>query len=66
MAVSSGNPKAGWRLSVNVGDLIRHKVTGRISIVTWTGRFGAHFKVAGFPINQVFNSEAWECISDSR
>ncbi len=51
---------------MNVGDLIRHKVTGRISIVTWAGRYGAHFKVAGFPINQVFNSEAWERISESR
>jgi len=51
---------------VRVGDLIRHKVTGRVSFVTWAGRYGAHFKVWGFPVNQVFNSEAWEVISEGR
>ena len=51
---------------MRVGDLVRHKVTGKISIVTWAGRYGAHFKVAGFPPNQVFNSEAWEGISEDR
>ena len=45
---------------MKVGDLVRHKVTGKFSVVTWTGLYGAHFKVAGFPPNQVFNSEAWE------
>ncbi len=51
---------------MKVGDLVKHKITGKISIVTWTGRYGAHFKVAGFPPNQVFNSEAWECLGESR
>ena len=51
---------------IKKGDLVKHKVTGMISIVTWTGRYGAHFKVAGFPVNQVFTSEAWECISEGR
>ena len=51
---------------MKVGDLVRHKVTGKISIVTWTGRYGAHFRVAGFSPNQVFNSEAWERISEGR
>ena len=48
---------------MKVGDLIRHKQTGKISIVTWTGRYGAHFKVLGFSVNEVFNSEAWERLS---
>ena len=48
---------------IRVGDLVRHKVTGKISVVTWDGRHGAHFKVAGFSPNQVFNSEAWEGLS---
>ena len=51
---------------MKVGDLLRHKITGKISVVTWIGRYGAHFKVAGFPTNQVFNSEAWERISEGR
>ena len=51
---------------MKVGDLVRHKQTGRISFITWSGRYGAHFKVWGFPVNQVFNSEAWECLSESR
>ena len=49
---------------MKVGDLVRHKVTGKISFVTWAGRYGAHFKVAGFSPNQVFNSEAWEVLSE--
>ncbi len=51
---------------MKVGDLVRCRWTGSVSIVTWSGRHGAHFKVWGFPVNQVFNSEAWECISESR
>lgn len=47
---------------MKVGDLIRHKVTGKISVVTWAGQYGAHFKVWGFPVNQVFNSESWEIL----
>ena len=48
---------------MKVGDLLRHKITGKISVVIWAGRYGAHFKLSGFPINQVFNSESWERIS---
>ena len=51
---------------VNVGDLIKCKLTGKYSIVIWAGRYGAHFKVMNYPVNQVFNSTSWEKISESR
>ena len=52
--------------NMKVGDLVRHKVLGKISFVTWAGRYGAHFKVWGFPVNCVFTSEAWEIVNESR
>ena len=52
---------------MKVGDLIRHKQTGKISIVVWCyDTNGTHFTVAGFPRNQVFNLTAWEVISEGR
>ena len=51
---------------MKVGDLVKCKLTGKVSIVTWAGRFGAHFKVMGYPVNQVFNAERWEVISENR
>jgi hypothetical protein len=51
---------------MKVGDLVKHKVTGMISVITWAGRYGAHFKVWGFPTNQVFNSEAWEVLNEQK
>jgi hypothetical protein len=51
---------------MKVGDLIKCKLTGKISIVIWTGEYGAHFKVMGYPINQVFNSTGWEKVNESR
>ena len=51
---------------MKVGDLVKCKLTGKVSMVTWSGKFGAHFKVMGYPVNQVFNSERWEVVSASR
>jgi hypothetical protein len=50
---------------MKIGDLIKCKLTGKISIVIWTGEYGAHFKLMGYPINQVFNSTGWEVINGS-
>jgi len=51
---------------MKVGDLVKCKLTGKISVVTWAGKHGAHFKVMGYSINQVFNSTGWELINESR
>jgi len=52
---------------MNVGDLIRCKFTGKISIVIWRNSpHGAYFKVAGESPNQVFNSTSWELLNESR
>lgn len=49
---------------MQVGDLVRHKQTGKISFVTWIyGTRGAHFAVWGYDRNQLFNSTAWEVLS---
>jgi hypothetical protein len=48
---------------MKVGDLVSCNLTGEISIVVWSGRYGAHFKVMGYPINQVFNSTSWSVIN---
>jgi hypothetical protein len=48
------------------GDLIKCKLTGKISMVLWAGKYGAHFKVIGYPANQVFTSERWENINEHR
>lgn len=50
---------------MKVGDLVKHRQTGRISIVLWCyGTNGTHFTVAGFSKNQVFNLTAWEVIGE--
>lgn len=51
---------------MKIGDLVKSRLTGKVGIVTWVGRWGAHFKVMGYPINQVFNSTGWEKINESR
>ena len=51
---------------MKVGDLVKCKLTGKISLVTWAHDLGAHFKVMGYPKNQVFNSTGWEKIDESR
>ena len=51
---------------MKVGDLVKCKLTGKISMVTWASRRGTHFKVMGHSINQVFNSERWEVANESR
>ena len=49
---------------MKVGDLVRHKATGKISVVCRIyDERGTHFWVAGWPTNQVFTSTAWERIS---
>lgn len=48
---------------MKVGDLIECKLTGKHSIVIWVDRWGAHFKVVGYPANQVFDSSSWEKIN---
>ena len=60
--------KPTWRGSVQVGDLVECKITGKYSIVTWTGLYGSHFKVMGYPINQVFTTVHWRkrSIDESR
>lgn len=51
---------------MKIGDLVKCKLTSKISIVTWAGKYGAHFKVMGYPVNQVFNSTRWELINENR
>jgi len=52
---------------MKVGDLIRCRLTDKISIVTWCyNEHGTHFKVAGESPNQVFNSTSWELLNASR
>jgi|ETNvirenome_6_85_1030632.scaffolds.fasta_scaffold01893_6 hypothetical protein len=51
---------------MKVGDLIKCKLTGNISIVTWVDRWKAHFKVMGYPVNQVFSSISWDRINESQ
>ena len=53
---------------MQVGDLVECKITGKYSIVTWTGLYGSHFKVMGYPINQVFTTVHWRkrSIDESR
>ena len=52
---------------MKVGDLVRCKFTGKISIVMWCyNEHGTHFKVAGESPNQVFNSSSWELLNESR
>jgi hypothetical protein len=51
---------------MKIGDLVKCRHTGRAGIVIWAGSYGTHFKVSGFPINQVFNSHAWERLSEGR
>ena len=49
---------------MKVGDLVRHKQTGKISIIMWVSKVhGTHFMVAGFPRNQLFTAIAWERLS---
>jgi hypothetical protein len=49
---------------MKVGDLIRHKQTGKISFVTWVfSTSGTHFRVWGYDRNQLFTSVQWECLS---
>lgn len=51
---------------MKVSDLVKCKLTGKHSIVTWVdGYNGSHFKVMGYPINQVFNSTRWQKIPTS-
>jgi len=51
---------------MKVGDLVKCKLTKNISIVTWVDRWESHFKVMGYPINQVFTLVSWEVISATR
>ena len=52
---------------MKIGDLIRNKQTGKISFVTWAHNdCGTHFRVWGYPRNQLFTSTAWERLSESR
>ena len=52
---------------MKVGDLIKHKQTGKIGIVRRIAdEYGAHFWVYGWPSNQVFNSTTWERLSEGR
>ena len=48
---------------MKASDLVKCKLTGKYSIVIWVdGYNGSHFKVMGYPVNQVFNSTRWEKI----
>ncbi len=52
---------------MKVGSLVRHKQTGKIGFVTWVfNTYGTHFRVWGYPRNQLFTSVAWECLSEGR
>ena len=52
---------------MKVGDLVRCKFTGKISVVMWCyNEHGTHFTVAGYSPNQVFNSSSWELLNESR
>jgi len=52
---------------MKVGSLVQHKGTRHVSIVTWVHDYnGSHFKVWGYPKNQVFTSVSWEVLSESR
>jgi len=52
---------------MKVGDLVRCKFTGKISVVIWCRPpRGAYFKVAGESPNQVFNSTSWELLNEGR
>lgn len=51
---------------MRVGNLIRHRQTGKVSFVTWVySGCGTHFKAWGYPPNQVFTVVAWEVISEA-
>lgn len=39
---------------MNAGDLVRHRFTGKITMVTWACKTGKYFKVMHWPDNQVF------------
>lgn len=56
---------------MKVGDLIRHKRTGKVAIVASVFRLFWHrtsvaVTVTGFPPNQVHDTKEWELISESR
>ncbi len=51
---------------MQVGDLVKCKITGEVSMITWVSRHGAHFKVMGYPVNQVFNTERWGVVNENR
>jgi hypothetical protein len=52
---------------MKVGSLVKHKQTGKIGFVTWVfNTNGTHFRVWGYPLNQLFTSVSWEILSESR
>jgi hypothetical protein len=36
------------------GEIVRHRFTGRITMVTWACKTGKYYKVMHWPDNQVF------------
>jgi hypothetical protein len=56
---------------VKVGDLVRHKRTGKVAIVAtvfrlFWDRASVAVTVTGFPSNQIHDTKEWELISESR
>ncbi len=50
---------------MRVGSLVRHKQTGKIGFVTWVfNTNGTHFRVWGYPLNQLFTSVSGEVLSE--
>ena len=54
---------------MKVGDLVRSKRTGKVSLVTkifWENKRGVAFAANGFAGNQVHDSKFWEVVSAKR
>ena len=44
---------------MKTGDLVRHRFTNKITMITWTCKTGKYFKVMHWPNNQVFRDRDW-------
>ena len=44
---------------MKVGEIVRHRFTGKITLVTWVCLTGKYYKVMNWPDNQVFKDQEW-------
>ena len=41
------------------GEIVRHRFTGKITMVKWACKTGKYYKVMLWPDNQVFKDQEW-------